>query len=176
MNRSISITYLQTYKTACLSFTCHNSAAPCDVINMPLKKPSHSRSARSSSHTMPLPNRFFASSSVWNSTPNDVRCAPKQSSLKSRLNAFLLHPLYLDWVFHFCHRTYVRGLMTLLIFCHLLIRHWCMQRNSKLQQLYHCLFILRLLYVMLAILSLICAFVLLMQCFFFPWCLWAIGI
>ena len=77
------------YKIACLYYHCHGSTAPSYVTDMLLKKPSHTRNTRSSSCTMPLLNRpahskatlgdrsfSFASSSDWNSIPNDVRCAP----------------------------------------------------------------------------------------------------
>ena len=79
-----------TYKIACLC--CHSSTAPSYVANMLQKKPSHTRNTRSSSYTMTLLNRpahskatlgdrsfSFASSSVWNSITNDVRCAPSLS-------------------------------------------------------------------------------------------------
>ena len=61
------------------------------------KKPSHTRS---SSYSMPLLNKpahskatfgdrsFSFASSVWNSIPNDVRCAPLLSSFKSRLKTY----------------------------------------------------------------------------------------
>ena len=83
-----------TYKIACLCYHCHSSTAPSYVTDMLHKKPLHTRNTRSSSCTMPLLNRpahsgdrsfSFASSSVWNSIPNDVRCAPSLSSYKSRL-------------------------------------------------------------------------------------------
>ena len=80
-----------TYKIACLCYHCHSSTAPSYVADMLHRKPSHTRNTRSSSYTMPLLNRpahsketlgdrsfYFASSSVWNSIPNDVRCAPSQ--------------------------------------------------------------------------------------------------
>ena len=92
-----------TYKIACLRYHCHSSTAPSYVVAMLHKKPSHTRKTRSSSYTMPLLNRpahskatlgdrsfSFASSSVWNSIPNDVRCAPSLSSFKSRLKTYLL--------------------------------------------------------------------------------------
>ena len=73
------------------------------------KKPLHTRNTRSSSYTMPLLNRpahskatlgdrsfSFASSSVWNSIPNDVRCAPSLSSFKSRLKTYLFRSVYID--------------------------------------------------------------------------------
>ena len=85
------------YKIACLCYHCHSSTAPSYVTDMLQKKPSHSRNTRSSSYTLPLLNRpahskatlgdrsiAFASSSVWNSIPNDVRCAPSLPSFKSR--------------------------------------------------------------------------------------------
>ena len=95
-----------TYKIACLCYHCHSSTAPSYVTDMLHKKPSHTRS---SSYTMPLLNRtahskatlgdrsfFFASSSVWNLIPNDVRCAPSLSSFKSRLRTFLFCSVYKD--------------------------------------------------------------------------------
>ena len=81
-----------TYKMACLCYHCHSSTAPSNVADMLHRKPSHTRITRSSSYTMPLLNRpahskatlgdhsfSFASSSVWNSIPNDVKCAPSLS-------------------------------------------------------------------------------------------------
>ena len=38
----------------------------------------------------------FASSSVWNSIPNDVKCAPSLSSFKSRLKTYLFCSVYKD--------------------------------------------------------------------------------
>ena len=89
-----------TYKIACLC--CHSSTAPSYVTDMLHKKPLYTRNTRSNSYTMPLLNRHahskatlgdrsfsFASSSVWNSIPNDVRCAPSLSSFKSRLKTYL---------------------------------------------------------------------------------------
>ena len=62
--------------------------APSYVTGMLHGKPLHTRNTRSSSYSIPLLNRpahskatlgdlsfSFASSSVWSSTPNDVRCA-----------------------------------------------------------------------------------------------------
>ena len=78
-----------TYKIACLCYQSHSSTTPSYVTDMLHRKPLHTRNTRSSSYTMPLLNRpahskatlgdrslSFASSSVWNSIPNDVRCAP----------------------------------------------------------------------------------------------------
>ena len=79
------------------------------VTDMLHKKPLHIRNTRSSSYTMPLLNRpahskatlgdrsfSFASSSVWNSIPNDFRCAPSLSSFKSRLKTYLFRSVYKD--------------------------------------------------------------------------------
>ena len=98
-----------TYKIACLCYHCHSSTAPSYVTDMLHKKPLHTRNTRSSSYTMPLLNRpahskatlgdrsfSFASSSVWNSIPNDVRCAPSLSSFKSRLKTYLFRTVYID--------------------------------------------------------------------------------
>ena len=97
-----------TYKIACLCYHCHSSTAPSYVAGMLHEKPLHTRNTRSSSHTMPLLNRpakatlgdrsfSFASSSVCNSIPNDVRCAPSLSSSKSRLKSYLFCSVYKDW-------------------------------------------------------------------------------
>ena len=91
-----------TYKIACLCYNCHSSTAPSYVADMQQKTLSHTRNTRSSSYTMHLLNRpahskatlgalslYFACSSVWNSIPNDVRCAPSLSSFKSRLKTYM---------------------------------------------------------------------------------------
>ena len=83
-----------TYEIACLCYHCHSSTAPSHVADMLHRNPSHTRNTRSSSYTMPLLNRpahskatlcdrsfSFASFSVWNSIPNDVRYAPSLSSI-----------------------------------------------------------------------------------------------
>ena len=95
-----------TYKIACLCYHCHSSTAPSYVTDMLHKKPLHTRS---SSYTMPLLNRpahskatlgdrsfSFASFSVWNSIPNDVRCAPSLSSFMSCLKTYLFRSVYQD--------------------------------------------------------------------------------
>ena len=95
------------YKIACLCYHCHSSTAPSRVTNMLHRKPLHTRNTRSCSYTMPLLNRpahskatlgdrsfSFASSSVWNSIPNDVRCAPSLSSSKSCLKTYLIRSVY----------------------------------------------------------------------------------
>ena len=99
-----------TYKIAFLCYHCHSSTAPSYVADMLNKKLSHTRNTRSSSYTMPLLNGpahskatlgdrsfSFAYSSVWNSIPNDVRCAPSLSSSMSRLKTFLFCSVYKDW-------------------------------------------------------------------------------
>ena len=96
-----------TYKIACLCYHCHSSTAPSYVTDMLHKKPLHTRNTRSSSVTMPLLNRpahskttlgdrsfSFASSSIWNSIPNDVRYAPSLSSFKSNLKTYLFRSVY----------------------------------------------------------------------------------
>ena len=93
----------------CLCYHCHSSTAPSYVTGMLHRKPLHTRNTRSSSYTMPLLNRpahckatlgdrsfSFASSSVWNSIPNDVRCAPSLSSSKSCLKTYLFRSVYKD--------------------------------------------------------------------------------
>ena len=98
-----------TCKIACLCCNCHSSTAPSNVTGMLHRKPLHTRNTRSSSYNMPLLNAHahskatlgdrsfsFASSSVLNSIPNDVRCAPSLSSFKSRLKTYLLRSVYKD--------------------------------------------------------------------------------
>ena len=98
-----------TYKIACLCYHCHSSTEPSYVADMLHKKPSHTRNTRSSSYTMSLLNRpahrkatlgdrsfSSASSSVCNSIPNDVRCAPSLSLSKSRLKIYLFCSVYKD--------------------------------------------------------------------------------
>ena len=98
-----------TYKIAYLCYHCYSSTAPSCVTDMLHRNPLHTRNTRSSSYTMPLLNRpahsratlgdrsfSFASSSVWNSIPNDVRCAPSLSSSKSRLKTYLLRSIFKD--------------------------------------------------------------------------------
>ena len=92
------------YKIACMCYHCHSSTAPSYVADMLHIKPSHTRY---SSCTMPLLNRpahskatlgdrSFSSSSVWNSIPNDVRCAPSLLSFKSCLKTYLFCSVYKD--------------------------------------------------------------------------------
>ena len=96
-----------TYKIACLCYHCHSSTASSYVAEMLHRKALHTRNTRSSACTMPLLNRpahskatlgdrsfSFASSSVWNAIPNDVRCAPSLSSFKSRLKTYLFRSVY----------------------------------------------------------------------------------
>ena len=98
-----------TCKIACLCYHCHGSTAPSYVADMLHRKPSHTRNTCSSSYNILLLNRpahskatlgdrsfSFASSSVWNSIPNDVWCAPSLSSFKSRLKTYLFCSVYKD--------------------------------------------------------------------------------
>ena len=91
-----------TYKIACLCYHCHSSTAPSYVTDMLHKKPLHTRNTRFSSYTMPLLNRpahstttlgdrshSVASSSVWRSIRNYIRCPPSLSSHKTRLKTYL---------------------------------------------------------------------------------------
>ena len=90
----LPVKVISTYKIACLCYQCHSSTAPSYVADMLQKKSLHTRYTRSSSYTIPLLNRpalskttlggrsfSFASFTVWNSIPNDVRCAKSLSSL-----------------------------------------------------------------------------------------------
>ena len=108
----LPVTVRSTYKIACLCDHCYSSTAQSYVNDMLLKKPSHNRNTRSSSHTMPLLNRpayskatfgyrsfSVASSYVWNSIPNDVRCAKSLLSFKSRLKTYLFCSVYNDCTF-----------------------------------------------------------------------------
>ena len=98
-----------TYKIACLCYHCHSRTAPSNVADMLHKMPLHTCITRSSSYTMSVLNRpahskatlgdrsfSFASFYVWNSIPNDVRCAPSLSSFKSRLKTYLFCSVYKD--------------------------------------------------------------------------------
>ena len=112
-NYTFSITSLdscQCKKHIQNSLHCRSSTAPSYVADMQHRWPSHTRNTRSSSYTMPLLNQpahsketlsdrsfYIASSSVWNSIPNDVRRAPSLSSLKSRLKTYLFSLIYKDW-------------------------------------------------------------------------------
>ena len=99
-----------TYKIACLCYHCRSSTAPSYVTGMLHRKPLHTRNTRSSSYTMTLLNRpahsratlgdrsfSFASFSVWNSIPNDVRCAPSLSSFMSLLKTYMFRSVFNDW-------------------------------------------------------------------------------
>ena len=104
-----SVKVRSTYKIAFLCYHYHSSAAASYATDMLHKKPSHTRNSRSSSYTMPLLNRpahsnatlgdrsfSFASSYVWNSISNDVRCAPSLSSLMPRLQTYLFRSVCND--------------------------------------------------------------------------------
>ena len=105
----IPVKVSSTYVIACLCYHCHSNTAPSYVADKLQKKPSHTCNTRSSSYTMPLLNRpahskatlsdrlfSVASSSVWNSIPNDVRCAPSLFSFKYRLKTYLFCLIYKD--------------------------------------------------------------------------------
>ena len=100
------------HEIACVCYHCHRSTAPSYVADMLHKKPLHIGNTRSSSYTMPLLNRpaqskatlgdrsfSFASSSVWNSIQNDVRCATSLSSYMYRLMTYLFRSVYKDLTF-----------------------------------------------------------------------------
>ena len=109
-----------TYKIACLCYHCHSSTAPSHVTDILQKKPSHTQYTCTRSYTIPVLNRpahskatisdrsFSFASSLWNSIPNDVMCAPSLSSSKSHLKTYLF--LYKDY-----HCTLVYGMSILLI-------------------------------------------------------------
>ena len=105
----LPVKVISTYIIACLCYHCHSSTAPSYVTGMLHRKPLHTRNTRSSSYTMALLNRpthskatlgdrslSYASSSIWNSIPNDVRCAPSLSSFRSRLKTYLFRAVYKD--------------------------------------------------------------------------------
>ena len=112
-----------TYKIACLCYHCHSSTAPSYVNGMLHRNSLHTRNTRSSSCTMPLLNIpahskatlgdrsfSFASSSVWNSIPNNVRCAPSLSSFKLSLEDILVSFSLQGLNCILDHCTYVHGL------------------------------------------------------------------
>ena len=110
--RWLPVKIRSTYRLACLCCTCyncHSSTAPSHVTDMLQKKPSLTCNTCSSSYTMPLliiPAHSkaiygecwfsFVSSSILNSIPSDVKCAPSLSSFKSRLKTYLFCSLYKD--------------------------------------------------------------------------------
>ena len=88
---------ISTDKIACLC--CNGITAPSYVADMLQKILSHTRNTRSnrpahSKATLGDRSFSFASSSVWNSIPNDVRCASSLSSFMSRLKTCLFHSAY----------------------------------------------------------------------------------
>ena len=102
-----------TYKIPCLCYHSHSSTSPSYVADMLHGKSSHTRNSRSSSYAIPPLNRpahskaalgdrslSLASSSVRNSIPNDVRCAPSLSSSKSRLKTYLFRSVNKDWTLY----------------------------------------------------------------------------
>ena len=58
-----------------------------------LNRPAHSKA------TLGDRSFSFASTSVWNSIPNDVSCDPSLSSFKSRFNTYLFRSVYKDCTF-----------------------------------------------------------------------------
>ena len=98
-----------TYKIACLCYHCHSSTAPSYVADM-LHKSHRTPASLTPAHTpclfsidqhrvrqhLVIVHFLFASSSVWNSIPNDVRCAPSLSSFKSRLKTYFFCSVYKD--------------------------------------------------------------------------------
>ena len=89
-----------TYKIAFLCYFCHISTAPIYVADM-LQKSHDTPASAHASPNRPAYSKItlgdrsfsFASSSVWNSIPNDVRCVP---SHKSRLKTYLFRSAYKD--------------------------------------------------------------------------------
>ena len=118
-----------TYKIACLCYHCHSSTAPSYFTDMLHDKPSHTRFTRSSSYSITLLNRpahskatlddrsfSFAPSSIWNSIPNDVRCAPSLSSFQVSFEDILVSFSLQRLNIILDHCTYVHG-KTLLLVC-----------------------------------------------------------
>ena len=97
-----------TYKNACLCYHCHSVLHHHMSLSCCIK--SHRTPATlAPAHTPCLFSidvntvrqhlvivHFFASSSVWNSIPNDVTCALSLSSFKSGLKTYLFHSVYTD--------------------------------------------------------------------------------
>ena len=96
-----------TYEIACLCHHRYSSTAPSYVADMLHLKPSHTRYTHLSKYTMLILNRpthskatlgdrsfSVASSSLWNSIPNDSMYAPSLSSFKSRLKTYLFRSAY----------------------------------------------------------------------------------
>ena len=105
-----------------------------------LNRPAHSKATHGDR------SFSFASSSVWNSIPNDVRCAPSLSSFKSRLKTYLFRSVsFVD------HCTYVHGLAMLWLCLWSFLK--CINVYGKKVKLikHDCLPILMLLYIMLYI-------------------------
>ena len=110
-----------TYEIASLCYHCFSCTAPSYVADMLQKKLSHNCNTPYCSYTMPLltssarikatlgDRSFSFASSVWNSIPNDVRCAPSLSSSKSRLKTYLFLFSLQRLNFLFDHSAYVHG-------------------------------------------------------------------
>ena len=96
-----------TYKIAFLCYHCHNSTAPSYVADMLHKKPSHTRITRSAHtpclfsidlHTVRqhLVIVHFLLLLLYETVPNDVRCASSLSSFKFPLKTYLFRSVYKD--------------------------------------------------------------------------------
>ena len=91
----------------------------------------------------------FASSSVWNSIPNDIRCAPSLSSSKSRLKTYLFCSVYKDRTV-----SLITVHMCMAWPCHSFVDGFsekCINVLKKKKNYHDCLPILMLLYIMLYI-------------------------
>ena len=86
-----------TYKIACLCYHCHSSTAQSFVADMlhesHITHPHHSLQLKATHGDRSF---SFASSSVWNSIPIDVRCAPSLSSSMSCLKTYLFRSVHKD--------------------------------------------------------------------------------
>ena len=105
----LPVKVISTYKIASFCYHCHSCTAPSYVADMLHKKPSPTHNTSSCSYTILLLNGparseatlgdrsfSFASSSVWISIPNDVRCAPSLSPSRCCLRIYLFHSVYKD--------------------------------------------------------------------------------
>ena len=99
----IPVNVRSTYYIGCLCYHCHGGTALSYVSDMLQKRPSHPRNTRSCSYNMSLLNRpacseatvgdfsfSFASSPVWNSTPNssNISDIPTNHTCATSLSSF----------------------------------------------------------------------------------------